>query len=52
LIGIIGAIAYYGLGVNLLGISLSAGLNELAVLALSALCAYFGISVIRLDGKQ
>ena len=52
LIGFIGAIAYYGLGVNLLGISLSAGLNELAVLALSALCAYFGISLIKLDGKQ
>lgn len=52
LIGLIGAIAYYGLGVSLLGISLSTGLNELAVLALSALCAYFGISIIKLDGKQ
>ena len=52
LIGLIGAAAYYGLGVNLLGISLSAGANELAVLALSALCAYFGISLIKLDGKQ
>ncbi len=52
LIGIIGATAYYGLGVNLLGINLSAGLNALAVFALSALCAYFGISMIKLDGKQ
>jgi len=39
------------LGVNLLGISLSAGANELAVLALSALCAYFGISLMKMDGK-
>ena len=45
LAGIIGAAAYYGLGVNLLGISLAAGLNELAVFALSALCAYFGLSL-------
>jgi hypothetical protein len=52
LIGFIGAIAYYGLGVNLLGVSLSAGLNEIAVLALSALSAYFGISLIKLDSKQ
>lgn len=52
LIGFIGAVAYYGLGVSLLGISLSAGLNALAVLALSALCAYFGISLLKLDGKQ
>jgi len=51
LIGIIGAVAYYGLGVNLLGISLSAGLNALAVFALSALSAYFGISLIKLDKK-
>jgi len=52
LIGFIGAVAYYGLGVNLLGIKLSAGLNALAVLALSALCAYFGISLIKLDGNK
>jgi hypothetical protein len=52
LIGFIGAVAYYGLGVNLLGVRLSAGLNEIAVLALSALCAYFGISLLKLDSKQ
>jgi uncharacterized membrane protein YjjP (DUF1212 family) len=52
LIGFIGAIAYYSLGVNLLGISMSAGLNEIAVLALSALCAYFGIGLLKLDGKK
>ena len=51
LIGFIGAIAWYGLGVNLLGVNLSAGLNAIAVLALSALCAYFGISLIKMDGK-
>ena len=52
LIGLIGAVAYYGLGVNLLGIHLSAGLNALAVFALSSLCAYAGISIIRLDGMK
>ncbi|MGH2648360.1 MAG: GlsB/YeaQ/YmgE family stress response membrane protein [Ginsengibacter sp.] len=51
LIGFIGAIAWYGLGVNLLGVSLSPTLNAFAVLALSALCAYFGISLIKLNGK-
>ena len=51
LIGFIGAIAYYGLGLSLLGVSLNAALNALAVLALSALCAYFGISLIKMDGK-
>lgn len=47
LIGFIGAIAWYGLSVNLLSIKLSAGLNTLAVLALSALCAFFGISLMK-----
>ena len=47
LIGIIGAVAYYGLGINLLGVSLSPALNALAVFALSGLCAYFGISLFR-----
>ena len=44
LIGLIGAVAYYALGVNLLGLNFSAELNELAVFGLSALCTYFGIS--------
>jgi hypothetical protein len=52
LIGFIGAVAYYALGVNLLGVSISAGLNELAVLGFSALCTYFGISLLKLDGKN
>lgn len=51
LIGLIGAAAWYGLGVNLLGVSLSPALNAFAVLALSALSAYFGISLIKMDGK-
>jgi uncharacterized membrane protein YeaQ/YmgE (transglycosylase-associated protein family) len=51
LIGIIGAVAWYGLGVNLLGAKLSPALNALAVFALSALCAYFGIGLIKMDGK-
>lgn len=47
LIGIIGAVAYYGLGINLLGVSLSPALNALAVFALGGLCAYFGISLLK-----
>ena len=47
LTGIIGAVAYYGLGLNLLGVNISAGLNTLAVFALSALCAYFGITLLK-----
>ena len=43
LAGFIGAIAYYALGISLLHFKFSAGLNEVAVLALSALVAYFGI---------
>lgn len=43
-IGFIVAVAYYFLGVNLIGLKLSAGLNEIAVLGISALGAYFGIS--------
>ncbi|HZV69382.1 MAG TPA: hypothetical protein VFG10_07560 [Saprospiraceae bacterium] len=44
LVGFIVAVAYYFLGINLAGLSISAGLNEIAVLGLSALGAYFGIS--------
>jgi hypothetical protein len=44
LIGFIGAVAYYFLGINLLGLNVSAELNEIAVLGLSALFTYFGIS--------
>lgn len=51
LIGIIGAVAYYGLGINLLGLSISPALNALAVFALSGLCAYFGISVLKSTSK-
>lgn len=43
LVGLIGAIAYYTLGINLLGIDFSATVNEFAILGLSALVAYFGI---------
>ncbi len=45
LIGFMVAVAYYFLGINLIGLSLSAGFNEMAVLGLSALGAYFGITV-------
>jgi hypothetical protein len=45
--GIIGAAAYYVLGVNLLGLSFSAGFNEMAVFAISALFAYFGIALLK-----
>jgi hypothetical protein len=51
LIGIIGAVAYYGLGINLLGVSLSPALNALAVFALGGLCAYFGISLLKPGGN-
>ena len=51
LIGIIGAVAYYGLGINLLGLSISPALNALAVFALSGLCAYFGISLLKPKGN-
>ncbi len=51
LIGFIGAVAYYVLGVNLLGISISAGFNELAVFGFSGLCAYFGISLLNQVGN-
>lgn len=44
LVGILGAVAYYALGINLLGFKMSAGLNELAVFGFSGLCSYFGIS--------
>lgn len=43
LIGIIGAISYYALGLNLLEFHTSATFNEVAVLGFSALCAFFGI---------
>ncbi len=43
LIGIVGAISYYALGINLLEFHASAAFNEFAVLGFSALCAFFGI---------
>jgi len=43
LAGLIGAMAYYALGIMLLNFQLSAEMNEFAVLALSALFGYFGI---------
>jgi len=50
--GFIGAAAYYVLGINLLGLSFSAGFNEIAVFAISALFAYFGILVIKPGSKE
>lgn len=43
--GIIGAAAYYFLGINLLGLNLQGPLTEIAVFAVSALFAYFGIKI-------
>ena len=50
--GFIGAAAYYVLGINLLGLSFSAGFNEIAVFVISALFAYFGILVIKPGTKE
>jgi len=44
LAGLLGAMAYYGLGISLLNFKFSAELNEFGVAALSALVAYFGIA--------
>lgn len=44
LVGFIVAAAYYALGINLIGLDFSAELNEVTVLALSALGAYIGIT--------
>jgi hypothetical protein len=43
LAGLIGALAYYALGISLLKFKFSAEMNEFAVLALSALFGYFGL---------
>ncbi|HJS53415.1 MAG TPA: hypothetical protein VJ765_02695 [Chitinophagaceae bacterium] len=43
--GIIGAGAYYFLGINLLGLSFGAAFNEIAVFIISALFAYAGLSI-------
>ena len=43
LAGLVGCLAYYALGITLLNFKLTAEMNEFAVLALSALFAYFGI---------
>lgn len=50
--GLVGAAAYYVLGINLLGLSFSAGFNEMAVFAVSALFAYFGISLVKPGSKE
>jgi len=50
--GLVGAAAYYFLGINLLGISFTAGFNEIAVFTISALSAYFGISLVKPDNKE
>ncbi|MGF1637931.1 MAG: hypothetical protein ACFCUU_12720 [Cyclobacteriaceae bacterium] len=43
LIGVIGAIAYYVLGLNLLQLQVSATFNEFAVFGFSTLCAFVGL---------
>lgn len=42
-IGLLGAIAYFVLGINLLSIEVSSTFNEFAVFGISALIAFFGI---------
>jgi hypothetical protein len=42
-IGLVGAVAYYALGINLIGIKTNSTFNEFAVFGFSAVCAYFGI---------
>jgi hypothetical protein len=45
------AAAYYGLGISVIGIKISALVNEIAVFALSALGAIFGITLPKPDSK-
>jgi uncharacterized membrane protein len=49
--GLIVAAAYYGLGISVIGIKISALVNEIAVFALSALGAIFGITLPKPDSK-
>ena len=49
--GLIVAAAYYGLGISVIGIKISALVNEIAVFALSALGAIIGISLPKPDSK-
>jgi len=43
--GLIGAVAYYFLGINLLGLNLQGPFTEIAVFGVSALFAYLGIRI-------
>jgi small basic protein len=43
--GVIGAVAYYFLGINLLGLNLQGPFTEIAVFGVSALFAYLGIRI-------
>jgi hypothetical protein len=42
-VGLLGAVAYYALGINLAGLQTNSTFNEFAVFGISALCAFFGI---------
>ncbi|NBC64468.1 MAG: hypothetical protein GVY07_02240 [Bacteroidetes bacterium] len=48
-IGLIGALAYFVLGINLLSIEFSSTFNEFAVFGISALIAFFGIRKLKSD---
>ena len=52
LTGLIVAAVYYGLGISLIGVKISAILNEIAVFALSALGAIFGISSLKTGSNE
>jgi len=52
LTGLIVAAAYYGLGISVIGIKISALVNEIAVFALSALGAIVGISLPKPGSAQ
>jgi hypothetical protein len=50
-IGLLGAVAYFVLGINLLDIEFSSTFNEFAVLGISALIAFFGIRKLGKPGS-
>ena len=51
-IGLIGALAYFVLGINLLNIEFSSTFNEFAVFGISALIAFFGIRKLKPDATD
>ena len=50
-IGLLGAVAYFVLGINLLEIEISSTFNEFAVFGISALIAFFGIRKLKRESE-